>query len=304
MKLLKAGGLVHVEQRTRKWGGKTSNLYRLRAPARYLRPSDSDRRAATDRCAKMAHRVPPSSGASRSAKGGVSSKPSLITPASSEEEPEGARNACPKFERVFAEWTSKGVGRTSWLPSLAEWQRCVAGVGPGRLEAAALCYLAEKGDARRGPKALQYWLKDQDFRATLDRGASAGTSEGASGGRFPDEVVRTQVVASDGEGFTRSYLDPATWDADARSVTPRGETAYRQLSKSAWLKSPTCTVTLVDPSGTRAPQGPRRPTTGLAWPTAPGTACRPRRVPPGGNNPVIGKGAPPAPRPRYHFGMK
>ncbi|HEY1749668.1 MAG TPA: helix-turn-helix domain-containing protein [Caulobacteraceae bacterium] len=157
-----------------------------------------------------------------------------------------ARETSPEFERVFAAWTASGPGATSYAPALREWLQFVEGWGAARLEAAAMAYLRWSADVRRGDrKALQYWLRDLDFKATIDKSGPA--LDQASRPRFADEPIRDAAVRRWGEGFAVSYLDGASWDAEARSIRPRTSIAFDRLRRDLRDELATAGAAIVDP---------------------------------------------------------
>jgi endogenous inhibitor of DNA gyrase (YacG/DUF329 family) len=76
------------------------------------------------------------------------------------------------------------------------------------------------------PADLAAWLEEQKRRSTQDTGAPAGGWP-----RFPDEAVRAAVVAAESEPFVASYLDPARWAAETKTITARTETARHALAR-------------------------------------------------------------------------
>jgi predicted DNA-binding transcriptional regulator AlpA len=69
-----------------------------------------------------------------------------------------------------------------------------------------------------------------DLDAWLDRQKRTSTGlPGQSMGRFPDEAIRSRVVAVRSDPFAASYLDPAVFDVETRTVTARTDVARRKL---------------------------------------------------------------------------
>jgi hypothetical protein len=145
-------------------------------------------------------------------------------------EDESARATLEAFDRVFAKWTERGPGSTSYAAAQREWLELAEGWGVARLEAAAMAYLRWSSDARgREPKALQYWLRDLDFKATLPREAEAqGPASAAASalkpGAWPGPpAIRELVVSLEGEAFAVSWLDRCDWDeATSTIIAPLG----------------------------------------------------------------------------------
>ena len=142
----------------------------------------------------------------------------------------------------------RGPGATSYAPALREWLEAVDGCGgPGRLEAAAEAYLRWNADARRGdPKALQFWLRDLDFKATLPAEGAAHEIK-AERPVFPDPAVRELAVARWGEDFAASWLDGSAWDAEARTITARSLMVFDRLSRDLRRELLAAHVELVRP---------------------------------------------------------
>lgn len=96
-----------------------------------------------------------------------------------------------------------------------------------------------KGDKdlpKSGGPGLQVWLRAEKYDHWID-GASCSVfaeiqTDGTQRVRFPDESIRIAVVASVGEGFARSYLDPCQWHEDG-FITPKTTTAMEKLKDKA-----------------------------------------------------------------------
>jgi hypothetical protein len=130
----------------------------------------------------------------------------------------------------------------------------VDGWGVDRLERAAMEYLRTWPGARLGnPKALQAWLRGQDFRATLPRehaGAAPATTQQPA--PFADADVRAIAVERWGEPFARCWLDGGTWDPATRTVTCRTRLAFDRLRRDLFKEFRSADVTLDPPAGTSA----------------------------------------------------
>lgn len=109
------------------------------------------------------------------------------------------------------------------------------GVPPARLIAAAFAYAADKPawGVRGRPKACGAFYAEgrwENFGAAAD---AAGLGEGASDlfGFDGPAQVRAAVVAAGGDGFAKSYLDPATWRADDATILTSTKLAAEVLKK-------------------------------------------------------------------------
>ena len=71
------------------------------------------------------------------------------------------------------------------------------------------------------PADLEAWIAAQKRTSTGRPGRSVVL--------FPDDGIRSRVVAARSEAFVASYLDPATWDDVERSITPLTDCARRKL---------------------------------------------------------------------------
>lgn len=109
------------------------------------------------------------------------------------------------------------------------------GVTPSRLIAAAFAYAADKPawGVRGRPKACGAFYAEgrwENFGAPAD---GAGLGEGAADlfGFDGPAQVRAAVVAAGGDGFAKSYLDPATWRADDATILTSTKLAAEVLKK-------------------------------------------------------------------------
>jgi predicted DNA-binding transcriptional regulator AlpA len=82
-------------------------------------------------------------------------------------------------------------------------------------------------------RAIRY--RQADLEAWVEAGAANSTSEYERPARFPDDIVRSAVVSARNVDFVASYLDPAAWDAQTRTITARTETARRKLCERELL---------------------------------------------------------------------
>lgn len=133
----------------------------------------------------------------------------------------------PAFRRVAAKWPEDRFdGPKAWRA----WQVAVERVDPEELARAALAYLSNSGEVKRGwCKTLHRWLEAFAFRTGMgglfaDGGEAA---EAVHGRQFPDHAARAEVVEALGEPWVCSYLDPAR--LDGRTVAPRTDHARQKL---------------------------------------------------------------------------
>ncbi len=211
---LVAAGLVRKAARRRPGGGDSANAYWLLAEAAELRPSRKEGRSL------------------RGVTGCVMEGAPIVSP---RKEPSGepAQGSDARtFETIFIEWTARGVGATSWAPSLAEWRKAIAaGLDEGALAAAIRKALAE--GCR---KTLQYWMRDEDWRAF-----TGGPCRPAGAWSGPP-AIHAAIVAGAGQGFAASWLEPARCVEGPRGLVILAATGLAAdrlrgaLSREAWSR--------------------------------------------------------------------
>ena len=130
------------------------------------------------------------------------------------------------------EWTARGAGATSSALSLAEWRKALcAGLDEGALAAATL-----QARAEGCRNALQYWLRDEDWRAfTVAPARPAGAWSGPI-------AIHAAVVATAGQGFAASWLEPACCQEGRGGLVILATTGLAAdkltgaLSRDAWAR--------------------------------------------------------------------
>ena len=78
-------------------------------------------------------------------------------------------------------------------------------------------------------RAIRY--RQEDLEGWAQQSAAASPAEYKPAPRFPDEAVRSAVLAARNAGFAVSYLDPAAWDGATRTITPLTDCARRKLGE-------------------------------------------------------------------------
>jgi hypothetical protein len=219
-------GFIRVEGRRRQNAGVTSNRYWLIAPAECLRATGETDDSPASPLVTVARGGAPGPGEAPCAKGGAAYEPSLLTPVSSDEEPESAREASPEFERVFRAWTAKALGKTNHALALSAWNKAVGCATPCQLEAAAGRYLAETGGVPRAWRGLQHWLSDRDWLFAVGQ-----VSQETNAVRFPQDEIRRYVAAKKDDDWLGSWLDRCKWDDDRKAILARSGLAVERLSE-------------------------------------------------------------------------
>ena len=158
------------------------------------------------------------------------------------DESEGARARDPEFsdedralfEAVAGEW---GLFAPDRVAKLLDWPCWLAAMGrcedgSAGLARAARRYLAESADVRdRMTKAFGRWLRDGRWETWL--ALPVAPVAGGTRTRFADAVVRAAVVEARQEAFAASYLDPAGWDGEGRTIAPVTAYAAAKLNEIA-----------------------------------------------------------------------
>ena len=130
------------------------------------------------------------------------------------------------------EWTARGVGAKSWAPALAEWRKAIAAGVAEVVLAAAI----RKAVAEGCRKALQYWLRDEDWR-----GFAGGPSRQAGAWSGPP-AIHAAVVAAAGQGFAASWLARTRCEEGPGGLVILATTSLaadrlrRALSREAWTR--------------------------------------------------------------------
>lgn len=138
-------------------------------------------------------------------------------------------------DRALAMWPASGRKRTSRPAVIAAWPEAARRAGgSARLEAAVKACAGDadlaKGDY--GWPGLHRWLAEGRYLAFVAEGVGEAVSPNRRTWRGPPEV-RAALVAEVGEAAAASYLDPATWDGEARAIRARTGFAARRLRETA-----------------------------------------------------------------------
>lgn len=212
--VLEGGGLVMREDRFRKDGGQTSNIYRLAIE----RPTPSG----------PAPKDSPSPGR-RTVESDQGTPPE---PSSSDKE-ECADTAVPDaraaFDQVFDAWKAVSPARLSRPRAWPLWRRFAQRLSPARLLAAALRYLREDKDVKRygSPQGLAKWLADEKFEAWIPAAARAAAK--ATSSSVP-AVLREAAALRKGSAWAASWLAPCRYDAITRTLHAKTAFAARTIA--------------------------------------------------------------------------
>jgi len=211
---LVAAGLVRKAARRRPGGGDSANAYWLLAEAAELRPARKEGRSL------------------RGVTGCVTEGAPIVSPRKEPSEETAQGRDARVFEALFMDWTARGVGTTSWAPSLAEWRQAIT----AGLDEVVLAAAIRKALAEGCRKALQYWLRDEDWRAfTGGRSHPAGAWSGPP-------AIHAAVVAAAGQGFAASWLARTRCEeapgglAILATTSLAADRLRRALSREAWTQ--------------------------------------------------------------------
>jgi len=200
--VLEGRGLVTREDRFRKDGGQTSNVYRLAIE----RPTPSG--------------PPPKDPPSRVRRTMPSDQGTPPEPSSSDKEEcadTDVPNARAAFDQVFDAWKAVSPARLSRPRAWPLWRRFAQRLSPSRLLAAALRYLREDPDVKRygSPQGLAKWLADEKFEAWMPAVSRSVCP------KVPSSVpaaLREAATLRKGAAWVASWLAPCRYDAVARML--------------------------------------------------------------------------------------
>ena len=203
--VLEGRELVVREDRFRKDGGQTSNIYRLAIE----RPTPSG--------------PPPKDAPSRGRRTVVSDQGTPPEPSSSDKE-EGADTAVPDaratFDQVFEAWRAVSPARLSRPRAWPLWRRFAQRLSPTQLLAAAMRYLREDRDVKRygSPQGLANWLADEKFEAWMP--AKPDAAPMAPSSSVP-VALREAAADRKGAAWVLSWLMPCRYDAVSQTLHAR-----------------------------------------------------------------------------------
>lgn len=80
-------------------------------------------------------------------------------------------------------------------------------------------------------RAIRY--READLEAWAQGSAETSGTGHVAAPRFADDAVRTVVIAERGKDFAASYLDPAEWDRETRTIQPHSSIAKSKLAELA-----------------------------------------------------------------------
>lgn len=212
--VLEGRELVVREDRFRKDGGQTSNIYRLAIE----RPTPSG--------------PPPKDAPSRGRRTVVSDQGTPPEPSSSDKE-ECTDTAVPDaraaFEQVFDAWKAVSPARLSRPRAWPLWRRFARRFSPSRLLAAALRYLREDRDVRRygSPQGLANWLADEKFEAWMSASTEAVPLTAPSS---VPKALHDAAVLRKGAAWAASWLAPCRYDALTRVLHAKTAFAAKTIA--------------------------------------------------------------------------
>lgn len=208
--VLEGRGLLVREDRFRKDGGQTSNVYRLAIE----RPAAGRERTDMSEPPKG---PPPKDPPGRGRGTTKTAQGTPPEPSSSDKEERAdteVPNARAAFDQVFDAWKAVSPARLSRPRALPLWLRLARRFSPARLLAAALRYLREDPDVKRycSPQGLANWLRDEKFEAWMPATDEAAPPTPSS---VPTALAQA-VMKRKGSAWTASWLDPCRYDAPLR----------------------------------------------------------------------------------------
>lgn len=134
----------------------------------------------------------------------------------------GARAA---FDRVSEVWAATNPDRVAPPVDWRAWLRAIGKIPPDELARAALRYLAESDDVKRGRcKALAVWLAEERWIGWLGAPPAIAALEDApaSSPSFdPDPAFLADVRAAKPADWIGSWLGPCRWNAADRAIETR-----------------------------------------------------------------------------------
>lgn len=242
-------GLIAVEERTRKDGGRSSNLYSLlfcQKPAKGQNmPSGS---AASEGEPEGGTPLSPDDrGGCHHVIGALSPGDRAFLNLSAEpvgaDAPNPGAGASPNddpveaaYQLVLGEWPQAGLDHTDVPQGRELWGKACAEVGDQRrLVGAARAFLAERGRQKHdyAPPGVHTWLKRGSWRHRLPTAVESGAPKPMFAG--PPEL-RGELVAALGEDFAATYVDRAAWRSEPAAIVAATGTAFERLKAPAVLK--------------------------------------------------------------------
>ncbi|MCK5911463.1 MAG: helix-turn-helix domain-containing protein [Caulobacter sp.] len=222
--VLEERGLLAREDRFRRDGGQTSNIYRLAIE----RPAPG--REGTD-TSEPPKGPPPKDPPGRGRGTTKAAQGTPPEPSSSDKEERAdteVPNARAAFDQVFDAWKTVSPARLSRPRALPLWLRLARRFSPTRLHAAALRYLREDPDVRRygSPQGLANWLRDEKFEAWMSAPEQAAPAARSS---VPTALAEAAAQRK-GVAWTASWLAPCRYDARLRILHARTAFAAKTIA--------------------------------------------------------------------------
>lgn len=144
--------------------------------------------------------------------------------------PRVTTSTSPNFDEAWSRYPDTGRLRSSRRQAWPEWCDVSREIGEEVLVAAVIRYAAEDKDHKRecGAPGFHRWLKQGRWEHWT--GAKATRSVGR---QFPDDHIRSSVVAATSDAFVVSYLDPC--EVEGTTLIVRTEYAMEKLKEMAAL---------------------------------------------------------------------
>lgn len=210
--MLEERGLLAREDRFRRDGGQTSNIYRLaiERPTAEREPAEK---------ATPPKGPPPKAPAVRGRRTTKAAQGTPPEPSSSDKEDDAdpaVRCARAAFEQVFNAWKAVSPARLSRPRAWPLWLRFARRTSPARLLAAALRYLREDPDVKRygSPQSLANWLADEKFEAWMP-------TIGEVVACVVPKALREAAILRKGVAWVSSWIDPCGYDPSANILQAR-----------------------------------------------------------------------------------
>jgi hypothetical protein len=136
------------------------------------------------------------------------------------------------FDELVEVWREVAPATINPVKSQRAFDVAISTRDPAQIVAAAKLYLADAGRASRPKIApLHLWLADACCDVWISLGMAAPPTKPAPPRFAGPATIREAVIAERGEGFAASYLDPAAWDADRRTIVTSNSLAGDQLRR-------------------------------------------------------------------------
>jgi hypothetical protein len=218
--VLEERGLLAREDRFRRDGAQTSNMYRLaiERPAGKSEPADKE---------TPPKGPPPKAPTVRGRRTTKAVQGTPLEPSSSDKEDDAdpaVQDARAAFDQVFDAWKAVSPARLSRPRAWPLWLRFARRISPARLVAAALRYLREDPDVKRygSPQGLANWLADEKFEAWMP-------SIGEVVASMVPRALREAAIVRKGAAWVTSWIDPCDYDPSTSILRARSAFAAKTV---------------------------------------------------------------------------